>query len=132
MRSVIISSALFFILIIGISVNAYYVNSFSTDMLDIVFALPSEYNYIHTLKEKEIEKHKTEINKLASKWEKHSDRIELVCRYTDFDRVNSAVYSMKEYFFAGSYADYITARKKLIAGLEKLKHNELAIFKNIF
>ena len=132
MRSVIISSVLLVILIIAISVNAYYVNSVSTEMLDLIFALPSEYNYINSLDEQEIEKYKTEINKLAAKWEKNSLRINLVARFTDFERINSAVYSLKEYFFAGYYADYAAARKKLIAALEKQKQNELPILENIF
>ena len=132
MRSVIISSALLLLLIIAISINAYYVNSISTEMLDLTFALPSEYDYISSLDDNEIEKYKTEINKLAAKWEKNSFRISLVIKYTDLERVNSAVYSLKEYFFAGYYADYATARKKLIAALEKQKQNELPIFENIF
>jgi len=132
MRSVIISSALLIILITAISINAYYVNSVSTEMLDLTFALPSEHEYINRLDETDIEKYKTEINKLAAKWEKNSFNISLVIRYTDFERVNSAVYSLKEYFFAGYYADYITARKKLVAALEKQKQNELPIFENIF
>jgi len=84
------------------------------------------------LSDGEIEKYKTEINKLAAKWEKNSMRISLVSRYSDFERVNSAVYSVKEYFFAGYYADYAAARKKLIAALEKQKQNELPVLENIF
>ena len=132
MRSVIISSALLIILITAISINAYYVNSVSTEMLDLTFALPSEYEYINSLDEKDIEKYKANINKLTAKWEKNSFNIGLVSRYADFERVNSAVFSLKEYFFAGYYADYITARKKLIAALEKQKQNELPILENIF
>ena len=132
MRSVIISSALLLILIVVISINAYYVNSVSTEMLDLAFSLPSEYDYINSLNEQDIEKYKTEINKLAAKWEKNAMKISLVSRYSDFERVNSAVYSLKEYFFAGYYADYTAARKKLIAALEKQKQNELPIFENIF
>jgi len=101
-------------------------------MLDMTFALPSEYDYINSLDEKDIEKYKTEINKLAAKWEKNAFRLNLVSKYSDFERVNSAVYSLKEYFFAGYYADYTAARKKLIAALEKQKQNELPILENIF
>ena len=132
MRSVIISSVLLIILIAAIAANAYYINSVSTEMLDLTFALPSEYGYINSLGETEIEKYKTEINKLAAKWEKNAFRISLVSRNSDFERINSAVYSLKEYFFAEHYADYATARKKLIAALEKQKNNELANFENIF
>jgi len=132
MRAVIISVALMVILIIAVSTDAYYVNSLSTEMLDIVFSLPSEYDYINSLDEKEIEKHKTEINKLAAKWEQNSLHINLVTRFTDYERLNSATYSLKEYFFAGYYADYLTERKKLIAALEKQKQNELPILENIF
>ena len=132
MRSVIISSALLIFLIIAISANAYYINTISTEMLDLVFALPSEYDYITNLDEKEIEKYKTEINKLAAKWEKHSLRINFVSKYSDFERINSAVYSMKEYFFTGNYIEYAVTRKKLIAALEKQKQNELPIIENIF
>jgi len=101
-------------------------------MLDLTFALPSEYFYINGLDETEIEKYKTEINKIEEKWAKNAMRISYVARHSDFDKVNSAVYSLKEYFFAGQYADYITARKNLIAALEKQKRNELPIFENIF
>ena len=132
MRAVIISAALLVILIIIISADAYYVNSLSTEMLDLTFALPSEYEYINNLDEKEIEIFKTEINKLTAKWEQNALRINLVSRYTDYERINSAMYSLKEYFFAEYYADYITARRKLIAALEKQKQNELPIFENIF
>ena len=132
MRAVIISAALLIILIIVISADAYYVNSLSTEMLDLAFALPSEYEYINNLDEKEIEIFKTEINKLTAKWEQHALRINLVSRYTDYERINSSMYSLKEYFFAGYYADYITARRKLIAALEKQKQNELPLFENIF
>ena len=132
MRSVIISSLLMIILIIAISINAYYINSTSTEMLDMIFALPSEYNYISDLDEKTIEKYKTEINNLAAKWEKNARRISYVSRYSDFESVNSSVYLVKEYFFAGEYAHYAAARKKLIAALEKQKQNELPTFDNIF
>jgi len=132
MRAVIISSSLLVILIIAIAVNAYYINSVSTEMLDLTFSLPSEYDYMNNLDENEIEKYKTEINKLTAKWEKNSSRISLVSRYSDFERVNSSIYSMKEYFFAEQYADYAASRKKLIAALEKQKHNELPVFENIF
>ena len=132
MRSVIISSVLLIILIIGISINAYYVNSVSTEMLDMAFALPSEYDYIINLDEKDIEKYKTEINNLTAKWEKHAMRLNLVSKYSDFDRVHTAIYSMKDYFFAGYYPDYAVARKRLIAALEKQKQNELPVLENIF
>jgi len=132
MRAVIISAVLMLILIVIIAADAYYVNSVSTEMLDLTFALPSEFGYINNLDEKDIEKQKTEINKLASKWEQNALRINLVSRYTDYERIDSAIYSLKEYFFAGYYADYITARRKLIAALEKQKQNELPIFENIF
>ena len=132
MRSVIISSLLLLLLIIAISINAYYVNSVSTEMLDLTFSLPSEYDYLCNLEEKDIEQYKTEINKLTAKWEKNAFKISLVARYSDFERVNSGVYSVKEYFFAGQYADYTTARKKLITALEKQKSNELPVLENIF
>ena len=131
MRSVIISSVLLAILIISIAVNAYYVNSLSTELLDMIFLLPGEYGYIRSLNDEEIESLKSEINKISAKWDKNAFRISLVSRYTDFDRTNSAVYSVKEYFFAGCYADYIVARKKLIAALEKQKYNELPNIENI-
>jgi len=120
------------ILVAAISANAYYINAVSTEMLDLTFALPSEYFYIKNLDETEIEKYKAEINKLAAKWEKNSSRISLVSRYSDFERVNAAIYSIKEYFFSEHYAEYITSRKKLIFALEKQKQNELAVFENIF
>jgi len=101
-------------------------------MLDLIFALPSEYDYINSLDEDDIEKYKIEINKLTAKWEQNSLRINLVSRFTDFERINSAVYSLKEYFFAGYYADYLTSRKRLISALEKQKQNELPILENIF
>jgi len=132
MRSVIISSALLIILIVAISANAYYVNSLSTEMLDMTFALPSEFEYISSLDETEIEKYKTEINKLVAKWEKHAVRINLVSKYSDFDRVNSNIYAIKEYFFTGFYTDYAAARKRLIAALEKQKQNELPVLENVF
>jgi len=132
MRSVIISSVLLIILIIAISINAYYINSVSTEMLDLIFSLPSEYDYIKNLDEKDVEKYKTEINKLAAKWEENSFKISLVSKYADFDRAASSVYNMKEYFFAGQYGDYIAARKRLISALEKQKQNELPIIENIF
>ena len=132
MRSVVISAVLMIVLIIAISANAYYINSVSTEMLDIVFSLPSEYNYINNLDEKNIEKYKAEINKLAEKWEKNSPRISYVSRYSDYDRIDSAVNSLKEYFFAGEYAEYAASRKKLIAALEKQKRNELPLLENIF
>jgi len=120
------------VLIIAIAANAYYINSVSTEMLDMAFALPSEYFYILSLDEKEIEKYKTEINKIEAKWQKNALRISYVARHSDWDKVNSAVNSLKEYFFAEQYADYIDARKKLIAALEKQKRNELPLFENIF
>ena len=132
MRSVVISSALLLILIIAISANAYYVNSISTEMLDMVFALPSECDYIINLDEKDIEKYKTEINKLAAKWEQHAMRLNLVSKYSDYERINTAVYDLKDYFFAGHYANYAAARDRLIAALEKQKQNELPVLENIF
>ena len=132
MRSVIISSVLLVIMIVAIAINAYYINSVSTEMLDMIFALPSEYFYITGLDETETEKYKTEINKIEEKWAKNSLRISYVARYSDFDNVNTALNSLKEYFFAGEYAQYLTARKKLISALEKQKRNELPLWENIF
>jgi len=132
MRSVIISSALLILLIIAISANAYYINAVSTEMLDMTFALPSDYDYIISLDGKEIEQYKTQINKLVAKWEKHALRINLVSKYSDFERVNANIYSIKEYFFAGYYTDYAAARKRLISALEKQKQNELPVLENIF
>ncbi|MCL2095857.1 MAG: DUF4363 family protein [Oscillospiraceae bacterium] len=132
MRSVIISAALMILIIAAISVNSYYINSVSTEMLNLTFALPSEYNYIDNLDEKNIEKYKTEINKLEVKWEKNASRISYVSKYSDFERVNTALYNLKEYFFAGEYAEYAAARKRLIAALEKQKQNELPLLENIF
>ena len=132
MRSVIISSVLLAILIIVISINAYYVNSVSTEMLDMTFSLPSEYNYITSLSRENIESCKTDINKLVKKWEDNTLKISLASKYSDFERVNTAVYALKEYFFSEYYGDYITARNRLISALEKQKHNELPNFENIF
>lgn len=131
MRSVIISSILLVILIVSISLNAYYVNSISTELLDMIFLLPGEYKYINSLTDEEIEALKSEINEISEKWEKNTFRITLVLRYSDFDRTNSAMHALREYFFAGYYADYILARKKLISALEKQKHNELPNLENI-
>ena len=131
MRSVIISSVLLAILITAISVNAYYINSVSTELLDMIFFLPSEYNYINSLDETETEMLKTEINKIVEKWEENSLKISLSAKYSDYERIYSALYSMKDHFFAGYYGDYIVSRKKLIAALEKQKHNELPNFENI-
>ena len=132
MRSVIVSSVLLVVLIVSIGINAYYVNSVSTEMLDMTFSLPSEYNYINSLNEEEIEICKTDINKLIAKWEKNSLKISLAAKYPDFERVNTSIYSLRDYFFSGYYGDYIVARKRLIAGLEKQKHNELPDWENIF
>jgi hypothetical protein len=82
MRSVIISSALFIILVIAIAVNSYYINSVSTELLDMIFALPSEYNYIIKLGERELEGFKSEINKIEAEWEKNSGRICAVTRWS--------------------------------------------------
>ena len=120
------------VLILAIAANAYYVNSLSTDMLDMTFALPAEFEYLCNLDEKDIQKYKTDINKLTAKWEDHALRINLVSKYSDFERINTAVYSLKDYFFAGYYADYAAARKRLIAALEKQKQNELPVLENIF
>ena len=132
MRSVIIASALLVIMITGIAFNAYYINSVSTELLDMIFALPSEHNYINNLSEQELEQFKSEINKIAAEWEKNSGRICAVTRYSDYERINIAVYGLKEYFFAGNYSEYLMARKKLITALEKQKHNEMPNIENIF
>ena len=132
MRSVIISAALLIIMIIGISINSYYINNISTELLDMIFALPSEYNYIINLNEKELENFKSDINKISAEWEKNARRICAVTRYSDFERTNTAVINLKEYFFAENYAEYLTTRKKLIAALEKQKVNEMPNLENIF
>ena len=131
-KSVIISSILMVVLIVAISFNAYYINSVSTELLDMVYALPSEYRYITTLKETELERFKSDINIITVIWEKNSPRICAVTRYSDFERVNSAVYGLREYFFAENYSQYLTERKKLISALEKQKNNEMPSFENIF
>ena len=131
-KSVIISGILMLVLIIAISFNAYYINNVSTELLDMIFALPSEYGYIVTLEEAELENFKSDINKIALTWEKNSRRICAVTRYSDFERVNSAIYGLKEYFFAENYSQYLTERKKLISALERQKNNEMPSFENIF
>jgi len=98
----------------------------------MIFALPSEYNYIINLNTKELENFKSEINKIAAEWMQHSRRICAVTRYSDFERTNTAIHNLKEYFFAGNYAEYLATRKKLIAALEKQKVNELPNLENIF
>ena len=131
-KSVIIASALLIIMIIAIAGNAYYIHTVSTGLLDMVFALPSEYNYINNLDAQEIENLKSDINKIAAKWEKNARRICAVTRYSDFERVNSQISGLKEYFFAWNYSEYLAARKKLIAALEKQKLNEVPNLENIF
>ena len=132
MRSVIISSALLVILIIAIAFNSYYINSVSTGLLDMIFALPTEYYSILNLDAPELENYKSDINKITAEWDKNSGRICAVTRYSDFERINSSVYGLKEYFFAGNYSEYLAARKRLITALEKQKHNELPNLENIF
>jgi hypothetical protein len=132
MRSLIISAVLLVLLIIAIAVNSYYINSLSAELLDMVFTLPSETGYIKRLSELEIETIKSEINKISAKWEKNSARILLTARYSDCERINLQIIEVKEYFFAEYYADYLAARKKLIAALEKQKQNEMPGFDNIF
>lgn len=131
-KSVITASALLIILITVIIANSYYINAVSTELLDMVFALPSEYGYINDLGAAELENFKSDINKIADKWEKNSGRICAVTRYSDYERINIAVYGLKEYFFAGNYSEYLMARKKLITALEKQKHNEMPNIENIF
>jgi len=132
MRSVIISVILLVVMIIAIAINSYYINSVSTELLDMIFALPSEYKYIINLDEQELENFKSDINKIAAEWEKNARRICAVTRYSDFERTNTAVYGLKEYFFAENYAEYLVTRKKLIAALEKQKVNEIPNLENIF
>ena len=132
MRSVIISAVLLALMITAIAINSYYINSVSTELLDMIFALPSEYNYIINLDERELENFKSDINKISAEWEKNSRRICAVTRYSDFERTNRAVCELKEYFFAGSYANYLAARRQLIFALEKQKVNELPNLENIF
>jgi len=119
-------------MIIAIAANAYYIHAVSTELLDMVFALPSEYGRIINLNADERERYKSDINKIAAKWEKNSRRICAVTRYSDYERVNFQVYGLKEYFFAGEYSEYLTARKKLIAALEKQKQGEIPNLENIF
>lgn len=131
MRSVIISASLLTLLSVGIIFNSYYINSISTELLDMVFSLPSDYEYMKNLDRKEIERFKTEINQIIDKWEKNLFRISLVTKYQDFERINLAIYSLKDYFFSEYYEHYIFSRNKLIIALEKQKHNELANLENI-
>lgn len=131
MRSVIISASLFVILSVVIIFNAYYINSISTELLDMIFSLPSEYEYIKNLDISELERFKTEINEIVNTWEKNAFRISLVTKYQDFERINLAVYSLKDYFFSGYYEHYVVSRDNLIIALEKQKHNELANLENI-
>jgi hypothetical protein len=123
---------LFAILIIAIAVNSYYINSVSTELLDMIFALPSEYNYIINLDAAELEDFKTKINKIEAEWEKNAHRICAVTRYSDFERTNSCVYNLKAYFFSEDYSEYLAARKRLITALEKQKVNEMPNLENIF
>ena len=132
MRSVRISVILLAVMITAIIFNSYYINSVSTELLDMIFALPSEYNYIINLDEQELEDFKSDINKITAEWEKNARRICAVTRYSDFEKTNTAVYNLKEYFFAGSYAEYLTSRRKLITALEKQKVNEMPNLENIF
>jgi len=131
-KSVIISSVLMVVLIVAVAFNAYYINRVSTELLDMLFALPSEYGHITSLEEAELEGFKSDINIIAVTWEKNSPRICAVTRYSDFERVNSAVYGLREYFFSGNYSQYLTERRKLITALEKQKNNEMPNFENIF
>ena len=131
MRSVRISVSLLLLLCVFIIFNAYYINSLSTELLDMIYSLPSDYNYIMDLDAAQYEQYKSKINQIADKWERNALRVSLVTKYQDFERVNLGVYSLKDYFFAQSYIDYILARDKLIIALEKQKQNELANLENI-
>ena len=132
MRSVIIAAAMLAVMITGIAVNSYYINSVSTELLDMIYALPSEYNHIISLGARELEDFKSDINEITAKWQKNVRRICAVTHYSEFARTNTAVYNLREYFFAESYAEYLAARVQLIAALEKLKVNEMPNLENIF
>jgi len=131
MRSLIISVSLLALLSIFIISNAYFINSMSTELLDIIYSLPSDYNYIKNLDTAEFENYKAKINQIVDKWEKKAFRVSLVTKYTDFERVNLGVYSLRDYFFTEYFEDYILTRDKLIIALEKQKQNELANLENI-
>ena len=131
MRSVIISVSLFTLLSVFIIFNAYYINSMSTELLDLIFSVPSDYEYLINLDTAEFEKYKAKINQIVDKWEKNAFRVSLVTKYQDFERINLGVYSLKNYFFSGSYDNYMLTRDKLIIALEKQKQNELANLENI-
>lgn len=131
MRSVIISGILLAVLAIAITFNAYYINSTATELLDMIFELPSDYEYVKNLDKSGIEKYKSQINDIVHKWEKHAFKISLVTKYQDFERVNLAIYSLKNYFSMEYYENYIVTRENLIIALEKQKHNELANLENI-
>lgn len=132
MRSLRISCALLAALIIFIGFNSYYINSFSSAMLDRLYMLPCDPD---TLKESEkltFERVKADINAILQEWENHSARLGFSVRFSDFERVNVALISMREYFFAKRYADYTVMRLRAIIALEKQKQNELPNFDNIF
>jgi len=131
MRSVIISGSLLLLLAVFIIFNAYYINSLSTELLDMIYSLPSDYEYITNLTAAEFEGYKVKINQIVNKWEKNMFKVSLVTKYQDFERVNINIYSLKSHFFIESYDNYILTRDKLIVALERQKQNELANLENI-
>ena len=131
MRSVIISGSLLLLLAVFIIFNAYYINSLSTELLDMIYSLPSDHEYITNLTSAEFEVYKVKINQIVNKWEKNMFKVSLVTKYQDFERVNINIYSLKSYFFIESYDNYILTRDKLITALERQKQNELANLENI-
>lgn len=132
MRSVVISGTLIGITVISIILNAVYMYNFSTNLLDIVFSLPSEISSIEEMSENEIEECKQKINKIKKDWEDNTFYNTFISKFGEFEKTNTCVTNLREYFFSGEYGLYLAERLALIQRIEKQKHNEIPNIENIF
>lgn len=132
MKSVIISGTLIAITIVAIIINAIYMYNFSTDMLNIVFSLPSEMSSIEEMSGNELEECKQKINKVKKDWEDNTFYITFISKFSEFEKTNNCVINLREYFFSGEYGLYLSERLALIQRIEKQKHNEIPNIENIF
>ena len=131
MRSLISAGCFIFIMLFLIIINSYYVNKSSTELLDMIYSLPSDAGDLNNADAAEFLAFRVRINEIVTAWEKFERHLKFVARYSDYEKIHTALLSLRDCFESGDAGGYLSARSKLITALERQKSNELPSLDNI-
>ena len=121
MKSFIIASILFFVLIFGISINAIYINEGIDDLTKITEAL-GDFNS---------DGFNDRLNELEAKWNSFRKTADISCPYSELNRIDTTFRQLRSYADTKSLSEYEATRSMLIFLLRDLNRLEKITLKGL-